>query len=59
MRAAILQNETVINVIVVDDLTFNPGAGFELVSAENNDAHIDWERQPDGTFTDPNAESEL
>lgn len=55
MRAAIIKNDTVINVIIVDDLNF-PVDG-ELISAEPVDglpvAEIGWIRQQDGTFAEP------
>ena len=55
MRAAIVKNDVVVNVIVVEDLSF-PVDG-ELISAEPVNGHpvaeIGWVRQPDGSFAEP------
>lgn len=53
MRAAVIENDVVVNMIVVHDLSFPVGEGRELISAENGEAEIGWIRQPDGTFAPP------
>lgn len=54
MRAAIIENDTVVNVILVDSLDFPVGENQEIISAEKVDgqpvAEKGWVRQPDGTF---------
>ena len=54
MRAAIVENDVVVNVIVVSDLSHPVGENQELISAELVDglpvAERGWIRQPDGTF---------
>lgn len=57
MRAAVIENDVVVNVIIVHDLSFPVGEGRELIAAENNTAEIGWVRQPDGTFAPPEQEN--
>jgi len=59
MKAAIIENNIVVNVVMVDSLDFPVADGQELVIAEKVDgqpvAEKGWIRQPDGTFA-PEAE---
>ena len=59
MKAAIIENDVVVNVVMVDSLDFPVSEGQELISAEKVDgqpvAEKGWVRQPDGTFA-PEAE---
>lgn len=49
MRAAIIENNVVVNVIVLDDLSQAP-QGTECIDAPRNQVEIGWVRQEDGTF---------
>lgn len=50
MRAAIVENDVVVNVINVMDLSFPVAAGQQLIEAPRDEVEIGWIRQPDGTF---------
>lgn len=51
MRAAIIENDTVINVIVLDDMSQAP-EGVECIEAPRHEVEMGWIRQPDGTFAE-------
>lgn len=56
MRAAVVEDGVVKNIIVVDDLSFEIGIG-ELVSIEGQEAGIGWS-YIDGEFFPPGSRDE-
>lgn len=53
MKAAVVSNDVIVNVIIVDDLSFDPGNGLQLVDLDGSPAGIGWVRQQDGSFALP------
>lgn len=54
MKAAVISENVVVNVIIVYDLSFDIGEGFELVPADG--IGIGWTRDADGVFHAPEGE---
>lgn len=52
MRAAIIENDMVVNVIVLDDLSQAPD-GCECIEAPRGLVEIGFIRQDDGSFAPP------
>ena len=57
MRAAIVKNGVIENIIIVSDLSFCVDSECEIVDVEGTRAGIGWVRVG-GVFVDPEAEQE-